>query len=148
MIKTPKGAGHSAKYNNSEEWYKELDDQGIPSYWGPYWALITKDVIPNSRSKNYTEQQTLLKGPYAVPRTLEIATGILMHHAKTGEKLYPEWPITTTPCLEFSKEFNSFFNSRVVVGSFGSSGLSRGNSSFTRDEDRCDGRGLGGVRRL
>ena len=117
-----------------------------------YWVLITKAVIPNSRSKNYTEQQALLQGIYAVPRTLEIATGILMHHAKTGERLYSKTPfITYTRCQENYDGECLSSGSRIMVGSFGES--TTGSSElavtcFDHDDSRRDSYGLGGVRKL
>jgi len=137
MIKSPK-TGHSTKYHS---YYttavKELKDQGISS---SYWALITKDVLPDSRNKNYTEQQALIKSPYAVPTALEIATGILMHYAQTGERLYPDNPNTYTRCEE--KLSNGY---RVVVGSFRSSGL---DVSYLGDDRRYDDDGLCGCRKF
>ena len=115
IIKAPKGGGHSAKYYRASFVLNELGDRGITS---SYWALITKDVIPNSRSKTYTEQQALLEDPYAVPGALEIATGILMHYTQTVERLYSDNTNTFTRCQETTNN-----NSRVVVGSFGPSGL-------------------------
>ena len=139
LIKSPK-KGHSTKYSDYYEiTQKEIGGQSVPS---SYWALITKDVLPNSRSKTYAEQQALIKGPYAVPGALEIATGILMHHAQTGERLYSDSPDTYTRCQE--KLSNGY---RVVVGSFGSSGLSV--SIYLNDVDRrLNGCGLGGLRKF
>jgi|GEM_PF-6180243 len=143
LIQRPQGGGQATNYQNYYDVYpetkKELGGQGIPA---SYWALITKDVIPNSRNKNYAEQQALIKGPYAVPGALEISTGILMHHAKTGEKLYPEHPNTYTRCQEKLSK-----GCRVVVGSFGSSGLCVYGGYFL-DDGRCDYLGLGGLRKF
>ena len=116
LIQHPREGGASTKYSNYYELaQKEIGSQPVSS---SYWALMTKDVLPNSRSKNYGEQQALIKGPYAVPGALETATGLLMHHAQTGERLYPDQPQTYTRCQETLS--NGY---RVVFGSFGSSGL-------------------------
>ena len=140
LIQAPQGEGHATKYEYYyKDTQKEIGGQSVPS---SYWALITKDVLPNSRSKTYAEQQALIKGPYAVPGALEIATGILMHHAQTGERLYSDSPDTYTRCQE--KLSNGY---RVVVGSFGSSGLHVGSFRYV-DDGRIDYGGLGGVRKF
>jgi len=137
LIQSPQGGGHATKYQSYYDVaQKELGDQSVPK---SYWALITKDVLPNSRNKTYAEQQALIKGPYAVPGALETATGILMHHAQTAERLYSDNPKTYTRCQEtLSKGY------RVVVGSFGSSGL----LVYFGNGLRRDHYGLGGVRKF
>lgn len=144
MIKNPK-TGHPTKYYNYDNTaVKELKDQGISS---SYWALITKDVLPNSRSKTYSEQEALIKESYAVPGALEIATGILMHHAETGERIYSDSPNTYTRCQETLSD-----GYHVVVGSFGSSGLGLGNCYFDYRYEvvgfRLGNFGLGGGRKF
>ncbi len=101
---------------------KELGDQSISK---SYWALIIKDVLPNSRTKSYSDffgrgvstQQALLKRHYAVPGTLEMVTGILVHYVQSGEKLYSDRPKTFTRCKEKVEGYG------LVVGLFGDSGL-------------------------
>ncbi|MBC8875403.1 MAG: hypothetical protein H8E44_38755 [Planctomycetes bacterium] len=65
-----------------------------------------------------------------------------MHHAQTGERLYSDSPDTYTRCQE--KLSNGY---RVVVGSFGSSGLHVGSFRYV-DDGRIDYGGLGGVRKF
>jgi len=135
LIQNPK-QGHATKYrSHNEKLNKELGGQSIPK---SYWALITKDVLPNSRRKTYSEQQALIKGPYVVPGALEVATGILVHHVKSGEKLYPEKPYTYTRCKEKLSNGN-----RVVVGAFQPAGLRVFDDYF--GDSRHDDRGLGGI---
>ena len=138
LIQNPREGGHATKYSSyNDVAKKEIGDQSARS---SYWALITKEVLPNSRSKTYAEQQALMKGPYAVPGALEIATGILLHHAQTGERLYSDSPNTYTRCQE-----NLSNGYRVVVGSFGSSGL---NVFDDHDGSRGGNCGLGGLRKF
>jgi len=99
--------------------YKKFENKSVPK---SYWALITKDVLPNSRQKNYPEQKKLIKRPYAVPGVLEMATGILVHHVKSGEKLYSDSPDTYTRCKEKISDGRGR-DYPLVVGSFGASGL-------------------------
>ena len=146
LIQSPQGGGHATKYSGYYELaQKEIGSQPVsPSYW----ALMTKDVLPNSRNKNYAEQQALIKGPYVVPGALETATGILMHHVQTGERLYSDSPDTYTRCQE--KLSNGY---RVVVGSFGPAGLGVSGYYFCDDfrgDDFRGGfsRGLCGLRKF
>ena len=139
FIQSPKGGGHRAQYDC---YYSEMQrEMGNKSLSSSYWALMTKDVVPNSRNKTYAEQQALIKRPYVAPGGLEIATGILMHHVQTGERLYSDSLYNYTRCQE--KLSNGC---RVVVGSFGSSGLHVSFLYF--DENRLVSIGLGGVRKF
>ena len=115
----------------------ELGDQEASR---SYWAQMTKDVLPNSRNKPFREQQALLQGSYAAPEALEAAVMILMHHVKEGEKLYR--PHTYTRCQE--KVCNKQY--RVVVGSYGSSGLIISFDYY--DSIRVPYFGLGGLRKF
>ena len=133
LIQSPQGGGSATQYGGYNSNVK--NEHGDQSVSKSYWALITKDVLPNSRNKTYAEQQALIKGPYAVPGALETATGILMHHAQTAERLYSDNPQTYTRCQETLS--NGY---RVVVGSFGSSGLGVINLN---DDYRFDRLGLG-----
>ena len=141
LIQRPQGGGHPTKYSYySEEAQREFGDQSAGS---SYWALMTKDVLSKSRSKSYAEQQALLKGAYKVPVALEIATGILMHHVRTGERLYSYSPSRTyTRCQETLSD-----GYRVLVGSFGSSGLDV-SIDFDYDYYRRDFGGLGALRKF
>ena len=148
LVKNPNEGGHATKcyiYDSPFVKVKELKDRGISS---SYWALITRDMIPNSRNKKFSDQQCLLKKHYAVPKALELATGVLMHYVQTGEKLYPDQPNTYSRCQEMDST-----GYLVVVGSLGSSGLLISNSYSGCNAIRGEGtgygdRGLGGVRTL
>jgi len=140
LIQRPQGGGYATNYHVYPDYLeKQLGDQLVPA---SYWILLTKDVIPNSREKTYTEQQALLEGPYAVPGALEIATGILMHYTQTVERLYSDnhYTRTFTRCQE-----TLIKGSRVVVGSFGSFGL---NVHYGDGIGRGACGGLSGVRKL
>ena len=105
LIERPQGGGHATKYrfyNNDVK--KELGSQSPPK---ATWALMTKDVIPGSRRKSYEDQKELVRSlssriglPYELPRALEAAVSILMHHIKRGERLYTDSPKTYTRCQE------------------------------------------------
>ena len=83
----------------------------------PYWVLVTKDVIPSSRNKNFKEQQSLVAINYSIPKAIEVAVTILLHQAKTGESLYSDNPLTYTLCEEKVGAY------QICVGSMGKAGL-------------------------
>ncbi|MDJ0652219.1 MAG: hypothetical protein QNJ27_04370 [Simkaniaceae bacterium] len=116
MIQSPQGGGHKTKYS----YYSPLTRQHIGSRPAPpsYWALMTKHTLPSSKCKTYSEKQALIKNPYAIPRALEIATGILMHHVQAGERLYSNEPRTWTFCQEALN-----MQKHALVGDFESYGL-------------------------
>jgi hypothetical protein len=97
-----------------------------------YWVLMTRDVLPDSRSKTYEAQKEMVAAhasrervPYALPSVLEAATAILMHHALEGERLFGDHPWTYTRCPEVVHGRDS-----AVVGGFESSGLGIGNGRY------------------
>ena len=85
----------------------------------PYWALITCDVIPDSRNQWYKDQKALVakKAGYELPTVLEAITLVTMHLQKTGQYLLPENPWTYTRCKETNE------NMPLVVGAFAPAGL-------------------------
>lgn len=97
-----------------------LGDKSIKSCW----VLMTKDVLPGSRNKSYTEQQKIVASlakislRYEVPDTLEAATCILAQYFFDSKTcLFSEEPWTHTRCKD---EVQSH---RIVVGGFSPLGL-------------------------
>lgn len=121
MIQRPRGGGHATKCEYcvyGREAKKEFEDQGVDR---PYWVLMTKDVLEGSRdNKQYNLRKEYAKTglPYEMPYTLEAVISILMHHTKTGERLYPAKPRTYIQCREKTGNGWSF-----VVGDFSVQGL-------------------------
>jgi len=115
---TEKEASRFAYY--SDEVKNELGDKQCEK---AHWVLMTKDVIPGSRNKIYSEQKQLVQdkgaGVYELPRAIEAAASILMHYFKTDEYLYGKDPRKTfTRCQE------TFINQRpVAIGCFSRGGL-------------------------
>ena len=85
----------------------------------PYWALITCDVIPDSRNQWYKDQKALVakKAGYELPTVLEAITLVTMHCKKTGQYLLSQSPWTYTRCKETDGEWP------LVVGAFAPAGL-------------------------
>ena len=120
LIKSPKGGGYGTKYR---DYY--AGDIGSQSPDSSYWVLMTRDVLPGSRWKSYADQCALVSDhanrtglPYEVPGALEAAVVMLLHHARSGERLYSDNPLTYTRCRE------KIMSYPVVVGGFSSGGLS------------------------
>jgi hypothetical protein len=123
LIKHPKNGGHKTKYSYYSEHVKVQFGEHSPPR--SYWLLMTRDVLPGSRSAGYAAQKELVAGyasggsvPYALPSVLEAATAILLHHAREGERLFGNDPWTYTRCQEMVDGHGP-----AVVGDFESSGL-------------------------
>lgn len=100
---------------------KELGDMPLAK---SSWVLMTKDVLPESRSKSYAEQQYLVTTlatraniAYEVPKTLEAAVCILTHYISVRTCLFSKSPWTFARCQE------NVHGSQMVVGGFSPSGL-------------------------
>jgi hypothetical protein len=124
LIKMPKERGYKTQYD-----LYDIDTKRALGGCSPdssYWVLMTREVLPASRSKTYKDQQALIAGyaheagvPYVMPRVLEAATVILSHYVRSSERLYPDNPWTYTRCQELVGRFDY----PVVVGGFSFTGL-------------------------
>ena len=120
LIQKPR-SGYTTKYRYYSDYLRNtIGNQSYPSHW----VLITKDVIPYCKGKHYSKCCKLVADhvnrtgiPYELPHELDAATSILMHHVKTGDRLYK--PGTYT----FSKNLAQSGRT-LVVGGFSSEGFS------------------------
>ena len=133
LVKTPK-AGHAGHYT---AWYPRGNEKAKADR--PYWALMTKDVIPETRTKIYDKQRKLLKAGYEAPKLIEAAVSIFMAYVSEKEELYKEESLTYTRCQETA----SGADWQMAVGGSAGGGL----------DVLCymgvhDSYGLAGVRRL
>jgi HEAT repeats len=152
LIEHPKSGGHRTQYR----WYEsDVKEQlGAASLAAPYWLLMTRDVLPGSRDKNYRDHKKLVADharrtglPYELPKVLEAATVILTHYVRDGEKLYSNDPWTYTRCQELIVDLEEEEGDEYpsVVGGFESSGL------YVADDvgsDYGDFRGVAGSRKF
>lgn len=126
LIQNPRSGACSTKFDYYDgEIARVFGDQPSGS---SHWVLMTRDVLPGSKTGAYTFQQALIAEyaysngvPYEMPHALEAATSILMHFACTGDRLYTDDPWTYTRCqerLDVDDEKCSLF-----VGGFASGGL-------------------------
>jgi ribosome biogenesis GTPase A len=149
LIKSPKGRGNKTKYRYYDVRVQSQVGNEAPS--SSYWLLLTRDVLPGSRNKTYTDQSKILAGcasrtglNYELPKALEAATAILTHHVRTGEHLYGDNPWTWTRCQELIRWM--FTDFPFVVGGFESSGL--GVIYDHRYDGRNDYNGVAGCRKF
>lgn len=120
MSKNPKW-GPAAMY--SYYWEPIKTQYGAQSPAKSYWILMTKNVLPGSLGKHYSEQQAMMAtySDYRVPMMLEAVTSILLHFVKSGERLFSNHPIWIyTQCQEIASA-NSW---QCTVGGFIAAGLS------------------------
>lgn len=142
-IKAPQGGGHASAYKfYSEGVKKELGKERIAA---PYWALMTKYVLPGSRNKTFIEQEAILQADsrYRVPKALETTVVFLTHRVKKKVQFHLEELSTYTRCAE--KVHDKVY--RVIVGALDSAGLIV-NNYFYGDGNSADHIGLRALRKL
>jgi hypothetical protein len=127
--------GHETEYN-----YFNLGDYQDSPAPASHWALMTRDVLPGSRSKRYKEQQAIAqsKPGYQIPTLLDAVTVVFMEYVRSGRRLYSNTPWTFTRCQEKYTE-----NQQLVIGGFSTDGLDVIDSGFGLE---CDG--VGGLRKF
>lgn len=137
--------GSTIQYSYYSEEIKKKYGNASPA--SSYWVLLTKDVIPESRSKSYDDQKQLLKTycqraqvAYEVPHLLEAATIIFLEYLRTGKRLYSDNPWTYTRCEE---RVSSNSDSGLFVGGFSEKGL-----DVCRNDGHFGSGGVGGVRKV
>jgi hypothetical protein len=94
QIQAPKNGGHATKYRIYWDAFKSQESK--KSIERSYWVLMTRDVLPGTRSKSYSDQKKILEekakstpllSKGEVPTLLEAATSLLMEHVRTGRRL-------------------------------------------------------------
>ena len=96
-----------------ESWYK--DESFAKERGETSWQLVRKTPIPNSTSKNWSEQQALLSKDDEVPSARVMVYTIIGYYLATGERLFRNIRV----CIS-SLASNGY---RVNVGYFDSDGL-------------------------
>ena len=135
LVQRPKNGGHRTEYScYNRRITAQIGEESPPR---SYWLLMTHDVLPGSQNKAYTAQKELVAGyasggsvPYELPSVLEVATAILMHHAREGERLFGDDPWTYTRCQEMVDS-----SYPAVVGGFEFSGLDVNYDVFVDDSN-------------
>jgi len=110
LVKSPKGEGRATKYNNFQPYGNEKAHMSQNT-----WVLMTRDLLPDSRGRNYGDQCQLVSElaqksgqPYEVPHLIEAVTCIFMEYVKTGTCLYGRDPWTYTRCQEKALGMNAY----------------------------------------
>ena len=123
LIQAPQGGGPATKYRFY--WDAICETIGNQAVGSSYWVLMTKEVLPESRNKSYEDQCALVAAHvkstglgYEVPGALEAAVVMLLHHVRSGERLYSDSPWTYTRCRGKIQGY------QLAVGGFSSGGLS------------------------
>ena len=146
LIQRPQGGGHATKYRYY--WDGARKAIGSKASGRSYWVLMTRDVLPGSRRKSNAAQCALVADyanrtglPYEVPGALEAAVVMLLHYARSGERLYSDSPWTYTRCRD--SVVVDYKDYPVVVGGFSSGGLYVSDYNF--DSSRV---GVAGLRKF
>ncbi len=135
--------------NKTEFGYKEdslWDQYGKTPVAKTHWALMTNDVIPDSRSKNWKDQQALATQyrpqGYEIPSVIDAAASLFLEHVQTGKRFYTDNPFTYTRCVEQVKEGSSQWP--AAIGGFAPAGLRVDNvdSAFFGAGFECIGLGV------
>ena len=129
LIKSTQGDGHKTQYRGDGYAKYVRPAIGNQVSGSSYWVLMTRDVLPGSRWNSYEGQCALVADhanrtglAYEVPGALEAAVVMLLHHVRSGERLYSDNPFTYTRCRESVVVDDNDY--AVVVGGLSSGGLS------------------------
>lgn len=92
LSENPKEAGYQGKY------YRHFYNDPVKQEFGDktsgksYWVLMTRDVIPDSREKEYVDQIQFVQHtakhlliPYTLPSILEGVVSTMCYHTETGK---------------------------------------------------------------
>jgi hypothetical protein len=123
LIKYPQGEGYPTAYCFYGHDVRAA--LGAQSPESAYWVLMTREVLPGSRGKDYASQKALIAAhasetglAHELPGALEATTVILSHYVRTREYLYADSPWTWTRCRELVDTIYP-----VVSGGFSAGGL-------------------------
>ncbi|MEM7382935.1 MAG: hypothetical protein AAF400_01270 [Bacteroidota bacterium] len=133
LIKSPRGGGYGAKYRDYHSYVRNAVGHQAPGR--SYWVLMTRRLLPESEYKNYDSQCQLVVDhanrtglDYELPGALEAAVVLLLHHVRSGERLYSDNPLTYTRCRDKDKDGDP-----LIVGGFSSAGLHVSSSNCAHD---------------
>lgn len=114
----------------NQDWYNKQSFAKDKGKIG--WQLVCKTEIPNSTSKTWQEQQSLLGKDEEVPTAQVMVYTIIGHFLATGKRLFEKVYVRTSSAVPRGR--------RVCVGAFASAGL---NVRYDWDGDR--GGNIGGA---
>lgn len=122
---------------------------GGTSVSASYWVLMTREVLPKTKSESYATQQEILArhSGYKVPKLLEVTICILMEYLKTGRVLYAPLRITSKKGIKFPVHPETFTRCQephLIVGNVTGKGIEIG----CIDEHDHGWVGLGACKRM
>lgn len=95
-----------------------------------HWCLMTKDVVPGSKSMDYQDQRRLmaelrnrLDVPYTLPSTFQAALCVLTHYVETGERIFAKNDAEKSWTFTRCQEEVSKAKWPVAIGGFQPDGL-------------------------
>jgi hypothetical protein len=133
-------------------------EEDFPQFSETYWALMTKEVLPNSRGESYDNQMTLVNNlsaksgaKYAIPFAQEAFAAITLHYITTAEMLFParskKDDRASYTCLQTQS-----YRSPMFIGAFSTqprySGATPGIELATYDDLGARETGVAALRRL
>lgn len=118
-------------FPGKETGYRFIGDEVFTKYGRKpagksHWILISRDLLPISRSNTFECQKTMvknLKGPYQVPKLLDMAVSIFMKYLTSDPKECLFGKKTMSRCQEVMDRWSFQEWCPVVIGNFSSSGL-------------------------
>ena len=144
LVKSPKGGGCATKCHSFL-----LCGNKKAHVAQNTWVLMTRDVLPDSRSKRYENQSQLVANlakkscqPYEVPHLIEAVTSIFMEYVKTGTWLYGKNPVTYTRCQDKTQEYG-YQRVPMIAGGFAADEFLVNGFEYAHDE--C---GVGCLRKI
>lgn len=139
LVKSPKGGGNAIGYEYI--WSDIVNEHGDQPAPKSHWVLMTKDILPGSADKNYSDQKAFVAElakrttiHYEVPNVLDAAVGMFMKYVSIKERLFIN---TYTRCQENTQGY------QIAVGGFAPAGLSV--SIIDYDDDNV---GVAGLRKF
>ena len=121
LIKNPRG-GFSSRFQYSWD-YRDLKKHADTPVESSYWVLLTKDILPNSKNKNYAEHMRQIQVcarkrriPYQIPRLLELIAGIFSHNMRNIEKNCLYFTLLAHKTYSHCEENDGKFH--AIVGAF------------------------------
>lgn len=137
--------GSSCRFRQYSKKIREIFGQREKDF--SHWALVTKDVIPQSRGKSLEEAQSLIQNVpgYFVPELIDFVVTLFAHTLKTKRRIFTDSSSSPEKKWTFSycKEEGLLNGDPLVVGGFSREGLSIDNK-----KSRSEYYGMGASLRL
>jgi hypothetical protein len=126
------------EFSNNQTGYRYIQDEILQQEGDKpvesCWVLMSTDVLPGSRNKDYTDQQAMIEGlnvnsqhRWRFPKVAEAIVCIAAVYLKSDQRLFSDEPWTFTRCQDRVEDL------QIIVGGFASSGIRVDNNSYVSD---------------